>query len=191
MSEPGCESERYVALLRGVNVSGQRRVEMAALRRGLEACGLAGVETHVQSGNVVFAAPGERDRSPAALASVVRQVIAAEFGHDVAVLVVPGMALAAIVAGNPFAAEPGVEERHLHVTFLFGSGGCADADAAGLPAVEGERVVAAGPVVYLLLPFGYGRTKLTNAYFERRCATPATTRNWRTVLALERLVAAG
>lgn len=40
------------------------------------------------------------------------------------------------------------------------------------------------PVVYLYLPHGYGRTKLSNAYFERALKTSATTRNWRTVLAL-------
>ena len=39
-------------------------------------------------------------------------------------------------------------------------------------------------VVFLYLPHGYGRTKLSNAYFERALRTPATTRNWRTVQAL-------
>ena len=39
-------------------------------------------------------------------------------------------------------------------------------------------------VAFLCLPNGYGRTKLTNAYFERALRTPATTRNWRTVTAL-------
>ncbi len=64
-----------------------------------------------------------------------------------------------------------------------------------LPAREGERVVfvgappLAGPVLYLCLPNGYGRTKLNNAYFERTMGTAATTRNWRTVLALAEMAA--
>ena len=62
-----------------------------------------------------------------------------------------------------------------------------------LPADEGEEAVFVGvpplatPVVYLRLPHGYGRTKLNNAYFERKLGTAATTRNWRTVLALAEL----
>ena len=44
-----------------------------------------------------------------------------------------------------------------------------------------------GRVIYLRLPHGYGRTKLNNAYFERALKTPATTRNWRTVMALVNL----
>jgi uncharacterized protein (DUF1697 family) len=94
----------------------------------------------------------------------------------------------------------------LHATFLFTSVADADfgpatvADYAAayeeifgrltLPAKDGERAVfvgvppLAGPVVYLCLPHGYGRTKLNNAYFERTMGTAATTRNWRTVLAL-------
>jgi uncharacterized protein (DUF1697 family) len=183
-------SVRHVALLRGVNVSGQRRIEMAGLRRSLEARGLGRVQTYLQSGNVVFDPPADIDRSSAALAAAVRETIAAEFGHDVEVLIVPGRTLGEIAAANPFVAEPGVDERHLHVTFLSAPRGCDDLRDAPLPAAEGERAVAAGSVVYLLLPHGYGRTKLTNAFFERLCATPATTRNWRTVLALVELSAA-
>lgn len=103
------------------------------------------------------------------------------------------------------------DENILHATFLFGSdgAGCSGvADFGGasqaarsalcqaaftrlaLPAVEGEEAAFVGvpplaaPVVYLKLPHGYGRTKLNNAFFERKLGTAATTRNWRTVVAL-------
>ncbi|TAM38706.1 MAG: DUF1697 domain-containing protein, partial [Burkholderiaceae bacterium] len=36
-------------------------------------------------------------------------------------------------------------------------------------------------------PHGYGKTKLNNSYFERALGVTATTRNWRTVLALQQL----
>ena len=105
----------------------------------------------------------------------------------------------------------GVDEKILHATLLFGPHGEADfgeaSDAAycavykaafsklQLPVVDGEEVAFVGapplatPVVYLKLPDGYGRTKLTNAWFERKLGTAATTRNWRTVLALAEMVA--
>jgi uncharacterized protein (DUF1697 family) len=104
----------------------------------------------------------------------------------------------------------GADEAVLHATLLFGSHGEAEfgeaSDAAycavykaafknlELPVVDGEEVAFVGapplatPVVYLKLPHGYGRTKLTNAWFERKLGTAATTRNWRTVLALAEMV---
>ena len=45
---------RYVALLRGINVTGRNKIPMAELRDHCAACGLKGVETYIQSGNVVF-----------------------------------------------------------------------------------------------------------------------------------------
>jgi uncharacterized protein (DUF1697 family) len=47
-----------------------------------------------------------------------------------------------------------------------------------------EDFAVAGREVYLYLPDGYGRTKLTNDLFERKLGVTATTRNWRTVNAL-------
>ena len=185
-----------MALLRGVNVSGKRRVPMADLRRSLEDLGLRRVRTYLQSGNVIFEVPedvaaGSDERfaasgSAADLAAAIRARIAHDFGHDVEVLVVPPRALRQIAAANPFVGRPGVDEKWLHVTFLFGPA-AGEARNLDLPAADGEHVVIARDVAYLLLPQGYGRTKLNNAYFEKACGTTATTRNWRTVLALTEL----
>jgi uncharacterized protein (DUF1697 family) len=56
-----------------------------------------------------------------------------------------------------------------------------------LAAPDELRVV--GREVYLHCPNGYGRSKLTNAFFERRLGVAATTRNWKTVTKLAELVA--
>jgi uncharacterized protein (DUF1697 family) len=83
-----------------------------------------------------------------------------------------------------------VDDKTLHVTFLSSPVTATLFDALESPVQPGELATLAtegslaGRVVYLRLPHGYGRTKLNNAYFERRLKTPATTRNWRTVLAL-------
>ena len=179
----------FVALLRAVNVSGQNKIPMAELRRTLRGLGLTGVETYLQSGNVVFDADADGDDA-AEHAAAIHGLIEREFGHDVRVLVLTAAELAQIAAANPFLAS-GADEKHLHVTFL-----CAPADADGfagreLPAQEGERAERAGPVIYLHLPHGYGRTKLNNSFFERALKTPATTRNWRTVCALAEMSARG
>ena len=177
----------FVALLRAVNVSGQNRIPMAELRRALGGLGLTGVETYVQSGNLVFDAQAD---DPAEQAAAIHGLIERELGHDVRVLVLTAAELAHIAAVNPLLADR-ADEKFLHATFLDVPVPEAAFGGLDLPAQPGEQAVLAagdatpaGRVVYLHLPHGYGRTKLNNAYFERALGTPATTRNWRTVLAL-------
>jgi len=177
----------FVTLLRAVNVSGQNKIPMVELRRTLGGLGLTRVETYVQSGNVVFSAAGD---DPAEQATAIHELIEREFGHDVRVLVLTAAELTQVAAGNPFLADR-ADEKFLHATFLDVPVPAAAFGGLDLPAQPGEQAVLAagdatpaGRVVYLYLPHGYGRTKLNNAYFERALGTPATTRNWRTVLAL-------
>ena len=172
---------RFVALLRGINVSGQRQIAMAALRAGLLAAGLRDVQTYLQSGNVVF----ESDETdPEVVAAAIQARIAADFGHQVEVLVLPCAVMAQIASSNPFAADPAADERWFHATLLFRPASAAEFAELKLPAVPGELAVLSGRVVFLYMPTGYGRSKLVNGYFERALRTSATTRNWRTVSAL-------
>lgn len=180
----------FVDLLRGVNVSGRNRLPMAELRTALAGAGFARAETYLQSGNIVCEAP---DADAAAHGEAVRGLILATFGLDVAVVALPAAVLSAVAAGNPFlAADPAVDQGWLHATFLAAPAAAAAFEALKLPAAEGEAAAlsADGRLVYLRLPHGYGRTRLGNAWFERALNVPATTRNWRTVLALAELAAA-
>jgi uncharacterized protein (DUF1697 family) len=54
------KKNRYLVLLRGINVGGKNRVPMAALRERLEADGFSNVSTYIASGNVIL----ESDRRP-------------------------------------------------------------------------------------------------------------------------------
>lgn len=198
----------YVALLRAVNVSGRNRLPMAELRRLLEGLGLRNVRTYLQSGNAVFDA---EDVPAQGLATAVEMRIERDLGPRIGVLVLPAEQLPAVTAANPFAGAPGVDEKWLHATFLLGSAAESDSGPASeeafsavfgsvfgrlvLPAEAGERAAFVGlpalptPVIYLCLPHGYGRTKLTSTYFERSLGAATTTRNWRTVLALTEMAA--
>jgi len=93
-----------------------------------------------------------------------------------------------IVTANPYLGLPGVEEGWLHATFLFAEVPADALQSLSLPASAGERARLAGGVVFLCLPNGYGRSRLSNAYFERALGVRATTRNWRTVRALADLI---
>ncbi|HLK46432.1 MAG TPA: DUF1697 domain-containing protein, partial [Acidimicrobiales bacterium] len=170
---------RYVALLRGVNVGGANRLAMADLRALVEGLGFERVETFIQSGNVLFDAPGRVD--PARL----EQALADRSGLAVDVLVRSSAQLAAVLDANPFA---GRDPATLHVAFLAQP--LAASVEAGLERdrfLPEEFALAAGEL-YLCLPKGMGRAKLP-AYLGRALGVPMTVRNWRTVCRLAELSA--
>ena len=174
----------YVAMLRGINVSGSKPVKMEALRTSFEALGFKNVRTYVQSGNVVFEA---KERVAAPLGPKIVARIKRDFGFDVPVLVLSADELARVVEENPFVEERGVDLTKLHVTFL-----AAVPASAGLKKMAGvssgrDTFRCLGTSIYLLCPDGYGNTKLSNNAFERALGAVATTRNWKTVTALAAL----
>jgi uncharacterized protein (DUF1697 family) len=178
----------FVALLRSINVGGRNKVAMSDLRGLATALGYADVSTYVQSGNLVFSAPG----GAAAVGRALHDSLASELGVDVAVLVRSRSQWEKVSDGN-LLVRPGVDPATLHVTFLAASPdeGARRALEARSAQFGGDRLAVDGAEVYLHCPDGYSNSKLTNAYLERQLGTTATTRNWRTVLALADRIGGG
>lgn len=174
----------YAALLRGVNV-GRNKLAMTDLRSLLTDLGGQDVRTYLQSGNAVF---GHATTDLAHLARAVEDGLAGS-GVSSKVLLRTGEELADVLAGNPYLSrEP--DPVKLHVTFLAEAPDAERVEQLPTPAGETAVFHLAGKEVYLHCPDGYGRTKLTNSFFESRLGVVATTRNWRTVTALTELTAA-
>ncbi|MFN8024949.1 MAG: DUF1697 domain-containing protein [Acidimicrobiia bacterium] len=179
----------WIVLLRGVNLGNHNKLAMPALSATLEAAGFTDVRTHLQSGNVVL---GSRTSSEAKVAEAVAAAVARGHGIECPVVVRTPEQLDGVVAANPFAEQCAAVDtktalKTLHVTFLD-----APAPAAAFADVDPawhspDELVAVGREVYLWCPGGYGRTKLTPAFLERRTQCTATDRNWNTVLALQAL----
>jgi uncharacterized protein (DUF1697 family) len=171
---------KYVALLRGINVAGANHIKMDDLRPLFTGLGHGAVLTYLQSGNVVFAGP---DGDPARLAHGIEQAIVDDLGLTVTVLLRTSPELAQVLAGNPYLDREDNPAK-LPVTFLAEPP--APGRAAGLQVPPGETAVftLAGREVYLHCPDGYGRSKLSNAFLERKLGVAATTRNWKSVTAL-------
>jgi uncharacterized protein (DUF1697 family) len=87
----------YVALLRGINVGGQRKVEMSRLKKTFERAGADDVRTYINSGNVLF----EDDRRIADLVPALEEAIEDEFGFHVKVLLRDKESIAAVVEAIP------------------------------------------------------------------------------------------
>jgi uncharacterized protein (DUF1697 family) len=171
---------RYVALLRGINVGGNKRIAMADLRETLESLGHEDVATMLQSGNALFMSP---DADPDRLASAIERAIEARHRMDVKVLVRTGPELARVVAANPLP-EAASEPAKLHVAFLS-----AEPEAGRIGSLDAARseheVISPGKrALYIWYGDGAGRSKLTNDLLERRLGVTATSRNWNTVTKL-------
>src|SRR5215469_9663989 len=104
----------YIAMLRGINVSGHKIIRMERLRAVFEELGFAHVKTYVQSGNVIF----ETNEPPSGLAAKIERKIQAEFGFEVPVLTKSAKELKDIVKHNPLLKDSAIDPAKLHVTFL-------------------------------------------------------------------------
>lgn len=176
----------YVALMRGINVGGRNRLAMADLSAVFEAAGCTDVRTYIQSGNVVFTAP---EAELTSIPGLVAARIEADYGFSVPVVLRSAEDLGVVVAANPFLAR-GADPESLHVAFLSETPlpeRVATLDADRSPPDEFDVV---GAEVYLHLPGGMARTKLTNAWFDSRLGVVSTARNWRTVLRLRDMATA-
>lgn len=170
----------HVALLRGINVGGKNKLPMAGLAEIFAAAGCQDVRTYIQSGNVVFAAS---PKLAARIASVVAKEIAASFDLKVPVVLRGSDELREVAARNPFL-KKGIDPESLHVAFLAQAPDRSRASSLDPKRSPGDSFVLRGREIYLHLPNGVARTKLTNAWFDSKLATTSTLRNWRTVLKL-------
>jgi len=174
----------FVSMIRGINVAGHKPVRMDRLVGLYGDMGFERPRTYLQSGNVVFESKGGARSDHA---GAIERRILRDLGLEVSVAVRTSAEMTGALAANPLARRPGVNPRFLLATFLIRHEGPASLDAIALPLVSGEEAVLVGSVVYVYCPFGYGRTKINNTFFERALRARATTRNWQTVTALERM----
>ena len=166
----------YVAMLRGINVSGRNKLAMEDLRTLVASVGGTRVRTYIQSGNAVF----DSRRSPSSLVGLLQGELKGALGSEVPVLVRTKEELALVIDVNPFVRR-GQDAASLHVTFLGDAPGADAVAAAGQRGPDDDEFQVVGREVYLRCPNGYGTTKLTNAFFEKKLGSEATTRNWKTV----------
>lgn len=170
----------WIVLLRGVMPIGRNKVPMAPLREALDAAGLRSVRTYIQSGNAIVST---RLRQ-AALEKLVHDVIAREFGGDIAVLARPLDYFEAALARNPFRkADPG----KMYYTLL------AQAPPQQLladflaPGHAPDRIEVIDDMAYVLCATKYSDLKINNNFIERKLKLAATTRVHNTITKLVEL----
>lgn len=170
---------RFICLLRGINVSGHRKMRMADLRALLSNLGYTDIETYLQSGNAVFSAKGSGKK----IAARIEQAITETFDQIVGALVLNSREFLRMATSNPLVSKPSLDPKFLHVTFLLDDAK-REIPRDTFPFSGDEQAIHARGHYYLYCPNGYGRTRINNSWFERQLKIRTTTRNWKTVTAL-------
>ncbi|SDQ07446.1 DUF1697 domain-containing protein [Flagellimonas zhangzhouensis] len=166
----------FVALLRGINVSGQKKIKMADLRAVLEGVGLQNVQTYIQSGNVVFESK-EQDKSK--LEQLIFNTIQKQFGFEVPTLTLRAKEIDAIIKSNPFLGKE--EENKLYFVLLKQKPSTDVTSEFNQLKYVHEDFQVSDNCVYLLCKNGYGNAKLNNNLIEKKLKVEATTRNLKTM----------
>lgn len=169
-------------MLRGINVSGQKMINMAELKLLYEVQGFENVVTYIQSGNVIF---NSDVMAMSELTSRIEKAIAIEYGFAVPVVIRTHKEFKNIIEACPFAdIDLEKDGTKVLVAFLSSSPDKAKVDALIMHVHSPELLVINDKEVYLYCPNGYGKSKLSNNFIESKLGQVATTRNWKSVLKL-------
>lgn len=169
--------ETYISLLRGINVSGKNKIKMVDLRALYENIGLKEVQSYIQSGNLVFKSKHNRKE----LEKLIQQSILDMYGYNVPVLVLQNEKIQYALENNPFLNEEREEDiKFLAFTFLSEIPSKDKVADLGNYQHNNDEFHIDKDIIFIFAPGGFGVTKFSNNFFEKKLKVSATTRNWKT-----------
>ncbi len=169
----------YIALLRGVNLAGNKMVAMADVRALITRLGFSDVRTLLNSGTAVFRGPR---KSPAQIEKMLEAEV------DVSVFVRTSAEWKEIVAANRLTDEVKRDPSRVLMTALKDAPSAEDVKALREAITGPEIVHVDGRHAYFFYPEGLGNSRLTNVVIEKKLRTRGTARNWNTVLKVDAIL---
>jgi uncharacterized protein (DUF1697 family) len=169
---------QWIALLRGINVGGHRKVPMADLRELCSGLGWGNIRSYIQSGNLLFTGKNE----PVLLGQTLQEAIKVHFGFEVPVILRTADQWDALCESNPFPEESEKEPNLIAACFShngFPKSAVAEIEARG---AQSERAQVVADTLWIHYPGGQGRSKITPVVLDRLAGSPVTARNWRTLM---------
>ena len=174
--------QTFIVLLRGINVSGQKKIKMIELREALERRGFNNVSTYIQSGNLILQHSKDKDE----VRTAVRSCLLTDFGYEVPVIAYTPNEWETIYSKNPFNQSEEDQKGH-YIVFLFENPDVEGVKALSQESFPNEEFHISTNCVYLNCHQGYGKAKCSNNFFENRLKVKATSRNLRTVRTLSKM----
>jgi len=168
----------YISLLRGINVSGQKKVKMAELKSLYQSLHFENVHTYIQSGNVIFDSVLD-DKS---LKTKIEVAIKQHFKFDVPVLMLTPEKLVNATENQPFSTLDIEQEASKIILFFLSEAICTEQESSlKTYLTNSEQLVLSNNVIYLYCPNGLGKSKLTNKLIETKFNLTSTARNIKTI----------
>ena len=168
----------WIGLFRGLNVGGNNRIKMDALKAAMSVAECTDIATYIQSGNVVFRCTGAR----AAIVKRIEQALAKDCGIHTTVTLLKATELNVAAKQNPFT-DGESEPKTLHLFFLSKAPAVDVMKKLDDLRISSEQYAVHKRTLYLHAPDGIGRSKLA-AYTTRMPGIDVTARNWRTMTKL-------
>jgi len=168
--------QKFVSLLRGINVGSHRKIRMADLKTMFTNIGFNNPVTYIQSGNVIF---DSEINDVEIIESLISKAILDTFGYQVPVLVKTSSDFDSIITNNPFYSGS-VDTKKLHFTFLSRVPSSTDVKNVDLTDFGVDKFKIIRDMIYLYIESPYHKTKLSNLFFEKQLKVSTTTRNWNT-----------
>ena len=173
---------RKIAILRGINVGGRRKILMADLKSLCEKLGWKNVTSYIQSGNLIF----DSNHQNTELEHVLEMAIKEQFKFDVPVIVRSSIELKTAIAKNEFYSED-ADINQLHLTFLKEKATAENIENTINYNHKTDKLKIVDKDVFIVCSGKYHQSKLSNNFFEKKLNVGARTRNWKTVLKLQEL----
>jgi len=180
---------KYVALLRGINVGGNKLIKMTELSRIFTSLGLKNVKTYIQSGNVLF---DSSKTDSIALTKQIEKGLRQAVGFEVPVVLRTVRELEGIVKLNPFAKIRANADAKLYVSFLVEQHKSQLSIPLLSPKKDCEIIhLTTREVFAVSFPQPNGRNGEFMTLIEKEFGKAVTTRNWNTVVKILALATAG
>ncbi|MDN5200563.1 DUF1697 domain-containing protein [Fulvivirgaceae bacterium BMA10] len=170
--------QTYIAMLRGINVSGQKKIKMVDLRAYLEELNFLNIQTYIQSGNIIF---DHAQVDPGILEDNIKEKVLEKYGFEVPTTVKLPSEFNYVLNNNPFLKEHDMDPKRIFVTFLYEIPAAEYIEKLKEVDYTPEEYILDGKNIFFFSPHGYGKAKMSNNFFENKLKVFATTRNWRTV----------
>ena len=175
---------KYISILRGINVSGQKIIKMAKLKSNFESCGFTNVQTYIQSGNVVFCSD---IKSRLKIKERIENKIIEVYNFSVPTFILTKSKIEKAITGIPFDVSK-IDFSKVSITFLDSVPKNNSIENIEKFQGKNEKIVITEDVIYLYCPDGFGKTKLSNNFFEKKLNVTATSRNWKTTNKLSEMI---
>ncbi|PKQ43679.1 DUF1697 domain-containing protein [Confluentibacter flavum] len=167
----------YIALLRGINVGGHKKVPMATLRELLTTSGLKQVQTYIQSGNVIFKSQEEAHE----LEETIKKSILDYFGFEVFVIIKTPNELQTILNDCPFPKDKMEKSFFVILSKIPDTPLVKEVQQL---TYENEEIIIKKDALYFYCSTGYGQSKFNMNTFERKLNVIGTSRNYNTMVKL-------